>query len=87
MKLISFFSCALRACLCVLLVTGVTCLCVLLVTRVTCLCVLLVTGVTCLCVLLVTGVTSSLLPANADVKNVRSVISTYTFIHNVGVQS
>ena len=73
--------------MCVLLVTGVTCLCVLLVTRVTCLCVLLVTGVTCLCVLLVTGVTSSLLPANADVKNVQSVIATYAFIHNVGDQS
>ena len=67
MRLISFFCCALRACLCVLLVAGVTCLCVL-----------LVTGVICLCVLLVTRVTLSLLPANADVKNVWNVISTHT---------
>ena len=36
---------------------------------------------------LVTSVTSSLLPANADVKNVWNVISTYTFIHNVRVHS
>ena len=36
---------------------------------------------------LVTSVTSSLFPANADVKNVWNVISTYTFIHNVRVNS
>ena len=37
--------------------------------------------------LLFTRVTSSLLPANADVKNVWNVISTHTYIHNVSVQS
>ena len=37
--------------------------------------------------LLVTGVASSLLPANADVKNVWNAISTHTYIHNVTVQS
>ena len=36
---------------------------------------------------LITSVTSSLLPANADVKNVWNVISTYTFTHNVRVYS
>jgi len=46
-----------------------------------------ITGVTCLGVLLVTRVTSSLLPANADVKNVWNVISTHAYIHNVSVHS
>jgi hypothetical protein len=44
-------------------------------------------GLTVSVCLLVTSVTSSLLSANADVKNVWNVISNYTFIHNVSVQS